>query len=274
MPTAPLPLPEPLAPLSRREHRYLWLMSQGYTPREAQKLMNTTSTSALSTRTRDKLHAVTMEHAVYIACQADLLGPYEDCGWMPGYTAHHGRHEEPCRACREFFISYTDRQEAPPLRQPRLTEAEVRMLRAYDCGRTFKSLLATWGCSRRTLDDLRTSLYRKLDVAHLPQSAKYRAALDEGRRRGYLKPVHIVREDVPNPHRWGTTDLTDLELRTLSAVADGSSLAQAGLVLGIPGSSVSSRLARVYKKMGVLDRDHGQRREAAVSAARSRGYSV
>jgi DNA-binding CsgD family transcriptional regulator len=258
-----------------REHKYLWLMAQGYTPRQAQPILGTTSTPSLSTRVRDKLGALTMEQAIYLACQRDLLGPYEECGSMRGYRAHRGRHEDPCRACHREFLEYTERNETIIVKRVDLSEAEVRLLRAFDSGRSFRQVSKNWGCSSRTLDDVRTSLYRKLDVSHLPHKVRYIAALDEGRRLGFLVP-----EAMPNlkfhrsPRRWGTTDLTDLEVRTLAALSAGASLSEAGTLLGIPGSSVSSRLARIYKKLGVLDHGHGLRREAAIKEARARGYAV
>lgn len=264
----------PCTRLSGREHRYLWLMAQGHTPTEAGRLMGTTSTPALSTRVREKLGARTTAHAVWIAAQRELIGPYLDCGSLKGYQAHHGRHEDPCGACRRTFIDYTGRNGVPTRKVP-LTEAELRLLRCYDSGRSFKQVLQTWGCSRRTLDDVRTSLYRKLDVAHLPQQSKHHAAREEGRRRGYLRPYPVLGQPTSEPRKWGTTALTELELRTLSALADGTSLSQAGRILGgISGAAVSSRLARVYKKLDVLDRAHGERREAAVKEARSRGYAL
>lgn len=261
--------------LTRRERKYLWLMAQGYTPSEAKVILRISATPSLCTRVRDKLGATTMENAIYLACQRDLLGPHEECGTMQGYRAHRGRHEDACRACHREYLEYSERQGTSIVKKVDLTEAEVRLLRAFDSGRTFKQVLIKWQCSPHTLRDLRASLYRKLDVAHLPQAARYPAALAEGRRLGYLIPDKVVNPLFKrNPRRWGTTDLTDLEVRTLAAVSGGASLSEAGKVLNIPGSSVSSRLARIYKKLGVLDHGHGLRREAALKEARSRGYAV
>jgi DNA-binding CsgD family transcriptional regulator len=249
-------------------------MAQGYTPREAGKIMGTLATPSLSTRLRNKLGASTTAHAVFLACQWNLIGPREECGRLSGLHKHRDSREDLCNACRVFYADYTERTNTPLLRQEPLSRAEVQLLRAYDAGRTFNQILENWGCSRRTLDDVRTNLYRKLDVGHLPQSIKYHAALDEGRMRGYLRPVRPERPPNLNPRRWGTTDLTELEQRTLSALTGGNSLAQAGLILGIPGSAVSARLARIYKKLGVLDQPHGHRREAAFAEAKQRGYGL
>lgn len=267
-------VPVTAAHLSGREHRYLWLMAQGHTPTEAGVILRTRSTPALSTRVREKLGALTTAHAVWIAAEQGLLGPRPDCGSLKGYQDHHARQEDPCAACRRVFTDYSERN-GVPTRKILLTEPELRLLRSYDMGRSFKDVLAAWGCARRTLDDVRTSLYRKLDVAHLPQQAKHYAALEEGRRRGYLRPCPVLSGPSPSGPRGGTTPLTTLELKTLAVLADGTSLREAGKLLGgIEGAAVSSRLARIYKKLGVLGFPHGQRRDAAVKEARGQGYSL
>jgi DNA-binding CsgD family transcriptional regulator len=154
-----------------------------------------------------------------------------------------------------------------------LTEAELKLLRQFDSGRTFKQVLEIWGCSRRTLDGVRMSLYRKLDVTHLPQQSKQATAVEVGRRLGYLRPVAdpLPREIVLKVEQ---PRLTELEVRTLGLLANGASLREAGEVLGIAGSAVSSKLARIYEKLDVLHHAHGERREAAVKEAQRQGYPV
>lgn len=260
--------------LTAREHRYLWLMANGFTPKQAQEILNTVSTPALSTRIRRKIGARTMEQAVFLACQLDLLGPFEDCGTLKGYQGHVGRAEDPCRACRRKYSELTDRSGRAPLRPDRLTLPELRLLRSYAAGRNFRRTVEQWECSPRVLDDVRSSLYRKLDVAHLPVQSRVTAALDEGRRRGYLPPLDIL-PSRPDARRWGTTALTALEVQTLTACGDSTPLSAAAELLGIPSTSVSSRLTRIYRKLGVYDsHPHGERREAALKEARNRGYAV
>jgi DNA-binding NarL/FixJ family response regulator len=224
-------------------------------------------------RIKDKLKAKTMEHAVFLACQADLIGEHRECGTLDGYRAHQVRDDDPCRACRRAFTEYAERQEAPVLRRAVLTEAEVRLLRNFDSGRTFKQVLAQWGCAKRTLDEVRRTLYQKLDVAHLPQQSKYQAALAAGRRLGYLRPVPPLRlpEVQPVQHE---QKLTDLEVRTLKVLADGTPLSEAGRILGKPSASISARLTGIYRKLDVLHHPHGERRLPAVAEARRRGYDV
>lgn len=263
--------------LTAREHRYLWLISQGHTPREAFRVMGTGSSPSVATRIKAKLSARTMEHAVFIACGLKLIGEHPNCGTLDGYREHYGRGDaEPCAACRREFTEYAERQKAPVLARVVLTEPELRMLRAFDAGRTFKDVVRNWGRPSRTLDDVRTSLYRKLDVAHLPQQRKLAAALEAGRKLGYLRQVRITSPDPVVPQFPAEpTPLTELEVRTLAVLADGTSLSQAGRVLGgIPGSWVSSRLARIYAKLDVLHAGHGERRDAAVKEARRQGYPV
>ena len=277
--TTPEAEPRPKVFLTSREHHYLWLMAQGYTPREAQapELLDTSSTPSISSRVREKLNARTMEQAVYLACQLDLLGPNVECGSLRGYRLHRGRTEDACRACLRAFQEYCLRNDTVTIRRVVLTEAETRLLRAFDSGRVPRQIARNWNVTEGAVARLRTSIYRKLDVAHLPQGHRMQAALEEGRRLGILVPKALPRPVLKrNPRRWGTTDLTELEARTLAVLArPGCSLAEAGRELGgIPASSVSSRLAIIYRKLDVLDHGHGERRAAAIKEARNRGYPV
>lgn len=269
-----LPAAPALTALSHREHQYLWLVSQGHTPRQAFQVMGTGSAPSVATRIKKKLNARTMEHAIFIGAMSDLIGPFMHCGTLDGYREHQGRGDtDPCRACRRAFTEYAERQQTPVLRKVILTEPELKLLRQFDSGRNFKAVLGIWGCSRRTLDGVRMSLYRKLDVTHLPQQSKQATAVEIGRRLGYLRPEPnplpqeiVIKVEQPR--------LTELEVRTLGLLASGASLREAGEVLGIAGSAVSSKLARIYEKLDVLHHAHGTRREAAVNIARAQGYPV
>lgn len=261
--------------LTPREHCYLWYLSQGYTPRQIWPLMGCGSSPSTATRVKDKLAARTMEHAVFLACQQALIGEHRECGTLDGYRAHRGRGDhDPCPACRRAFTEYAERHEVPVLTKVILTDPELRLLRAYDSGRTFTQVLERWGCARRTLDDVRRNLYVKLDVAHLPQQSKFQASIDAGRKLGYLRPVAPVPlpEVLPVRHE---QKLTDLEVTTLRLLATGASLREAGVQLGgKPPAAISARLAGIYRKLDVLHHGHGARREAAVSEARRQGYDV
>jgi DNA-binding CsgD family transcriptional regulator len=269
-----LPAASVLTALSHREHQYLWLVSQGHTPRQAFQVMGTGSAPSVATRIKKKLSARTMEHAVFIGVMSDLLGPFMYCGTLDGYREHQSRGDtDPCRACRRAFTEYAERQQTPVLKKVILTDPELKLLRQFDSGRSFKDVLRIWGCSRRTLDGVRMSLYRKLDVTHLPQQSKQATAVETGRRLGYLRPEPflpleeiVIKAEQPR--------LTELEVRTLGLLGAGASLREAGEVLGIAGSAVSSKLARIYEKLDVLHHAHGERREAALHAARQQGYPV
>ncbi len=268
----------PVPHLSPREHTFLWLIAHGATASEAGEVLGTKAITEISTRIRTKMDCRTLAHAAYTARDLEMIGPYESCGLMAGYRAHHGRHEDACPACRRAFIAYSERQQTAALRaRPVLTEPELRLLKAYDAGRTFKQICENWGLSASYLSRIRTSLYRKLDVSHLVPQARYRAALDEGRRQGFLRPLPRDRQRIippgRNPRRWGTTDLTDLQVRVLGATV-GRSLSEAGEVLGMPSPQVSSHLARIYRKLDVLQFAHGERRDRAIKVARERGYNL
>lgn len=262
--------------LSRREHRFLWLTAHGYTASEAGQAMGTRSVFEVSTRVRHKLQARTLAQAVYRGLVLGVIGDYESCGLISGYRAHQVRKEPVCRACRRVFTEYmTATERAALIPQPPLAEPELRLLKALDAGRTFQQVAANWDLSRTQLERVRASLYRKLDVSHLPGPSRYQAALDEGRRRGLLAPRGLPREvkrriNKPRPNHGA---LTDLQVRVLAATV-GRSLSEAGAELGFSAAHVSSHLARIYAKLDVLHHPHGERREAAIKAARERGHSL
>jgi DNA-binding CsgD family transcriptional regulator len=269
-PHTPLPERPYLSPLERR---YLWLLTQGHTVGEAQKILGVGRTPTLGMRVRDKLGAATTAHATYKAAVLQLVGPDPECGTMTGYRRHKGRQEDVCEACRREFTEFVDRTGGLSAhRRPQLTDPELYLLRAFDAGANYKALAHRWRISTRTLDKIRASLYRKLDVLHHPMKVRRQAALEVGQRMGYLRPDPLGPPPPPPPAE--PSPLTELEVRTLATVADGTSLSQAGRKLGIPASSVGSRLARIYIKLDVAHHGRGLCREAAVTEARRRGYEV
>ena len=274
MPSDSMSTPLPERPyLSPLERRYLWLLTQGHTPIQIQEILGIGRMPSLGMRVRAKLDSVTTAQATYQAAVLGLVGPDPDCGTMTGYRRHKALHEDACYACRQEFIHFTERTGGLTAhRRPQLTKPELHLLRSLDAGVNYKVIAARWKITTRTLDKVRASLYRKLDVTHRPVKVRRQAAVDEGRRMGFLRPDPL--DPPPPPPPAEPTPLTDMEVGTLALLADGRSLSQAGAALGIPAPSVASRLARIYIKLDVTHLDRGERRPAAVAEARRRGYEV
>lgn len=261
-----------IPPLTPREHLFLWLMAQGYTPSKAASEIGITPhlTRCLGTRVRAKMGALTNAHAVALAYQRDMLGEYLECGSERGYRAHVGRSEDPsgCRACRRAHTEYVERNEELPryFKQIKFTEGELRLLRSMDSGRSQEEMAKVWGVTRKRVEALATQVFKKLDVTQYPPQARRRAALDEARRRGLLRPVPGKPAPKP-PVKRKPPQLTVLELKMLKAV-DGHSISEAGEELGYPRAQVASRLARIYQKLEVDHLPRDQRRPAALAKVR------
>src|ERR1044072_4844785 len=57
------------------ERRYLWLLSQGHTTAETQRLMGINRNPTLGTRIREKLGTLTTAQALFLAGERGLIGP-------------------------------------------------------------------------------------------------------------------------------------------------------------------------------------------------------
>lgn len=261
-----------IVPLSPAQRKYMWLRATGHDESSARRIMGATNTYMISQRAQKKLGAHTLVHAVFIACQLDMFGPREECGTMPGVRTHQDRGEDLCRACRRMNIEYTEAEDRcvyEPV--PDLTAPELRLLGYLDDGLSVDQIVVKWGRTTAAVTHVRRTLYRKLGVHTMPFQQRRDHALDVARRFRLLTPPEPV--IAPVPGRNGTPPLTDLEVRTLAVLASGRSLSQAGKVLGgIAGAAVSARLARIYEKLDVLHYGHGDRRDAAITEARARGY--
>lgn len=260
-------------PLSTYQRRVLWHLSQGLTVSETARTIGTprqsvTDSSALARR---KLGASTNIQAVLLAYLAGEIGTHLDCGARRSYVRHLGRDEDPCPACKRANTAWIEAQSRPVSPPEPLTEAEVRLLRALHVGRTHLQLQQLWGVSRSVLHRAISELYRKLRVDGEVREIRRERAIAAGLELGYLHrdvpPAAQVR--LPPSAR----PLTEREQETLRAV-NGRSLTEASAVLGIPSTSVSSRLHLIYTKIGVHHLPRRDKRATALDLARQQGYRV
>lgn len=259
--------------LSRYQRRVLWLFSQGYNVQEVAAEIGTVRQSITDAALviRRKFGARTSAQAVLMAYIQGHLGVHEDCGTRASYVRHLDAGEDACPACRNANARWLKKQSEPEGYSAPLTDVQVKLIRALYAGRTHRELNLNWHVGRSTLHREVTDMYRRLGVADVPRELRREQAFQEAIRRGVLGPVA---PKVP-PLDLGPSGLplTKLEQETLHAV-DGRTLTEAGAVLGISRTDVSSRLHLVYTKLGVTHLPRNDKRAAALAEARRRGYAV
>src|SRR5689334_24061427 len=226
----------PLPHLSIRQRRVLWLLSQGHDIRSAGELLNTHKTSvrdsALSARR--KLGCRTTVQGLLVAYQLGIIGDHEDCGTRLSYLRHLEKEEPACPACRRANAEWVDRP--APVLVP-LDEVHVRLIRAFHAGRTYEDILANWHISRGKLHRLVTETYSRLGVSGLHREERRAAALKTAQGLGLLRRSAVQQERPNVVQPLGLT-----EEMTLRSLAEGRTLSEAAVALGVTRTVVSSRL--------------------------------
>jgi DNA-binding NarL/FixJ family response regulator len=255
--------------LTERQRRLLWLLSVGR-PREViARETGVTSVGVKSSCNRiyRQLGASTAAQAVRNGLLAGHIGPYEDCGTLAAYRRHIKRDEAICAACKRGNRERAETEAALRNRRVTLSEAETRLLRAFDAGRTVAQICTRWGVSQKVVKELTASAYAALGVSHLPQTVRREAALREAAARGLLR----LRMPEPRVVRTNPVTLTDTQVRVLVALEDGASLSEAARELKMHPGTLSTRLSEAYRRLDVAWMDKADRRPAALRKAREHG---
>ncbi|MGY5634135.1 hypothetical protein ACW7N6_37980 [Streptomyces sp. UC1A3] len=255
------------AVLTERQRRILWLLSVGRSRAEIAREPGHTpgSVDAACTRIFALLRASSAAQAVRNGLLHGHIGPHEDCGTLAAYRRHIRQDEPVCAACKR---GNRERQDAEALlRRPvQLTEAQLRILRAIDAGRTRDQMAAAWNVRGETIKHVITSVYHALGVSHLPQSVRREAALREARRRGLLAGSP-PRQRIPVR----TYSLTETQVRVLTEMGRGATLAETARTLGLAPGTCSTRLSEAYRRLDVAWMEKGTRLPAALRRAREHG---
>lgn len=259
--------------LTRYQRRVLWLLSQGHTVSQAAVLLGTPRQSVTdsASQARRKLNSRTNTQAVLKAYTDGHIGPYEDCGTRDTYLRHQAQNEDACPACRRANREWLDRsaRASDPVRP--LSTAQIRLVRAFQVGRTQRQIRALWGLSRSQTERLVTSLYSSLGVSGCPRELRRERALEAALALGYLNPAALPQPCPVLPP--ASTRLTPTELRVLST-SEGRTLAETAALLGTERTTISSHLNRIYSKLGVGHLPRSAKREAALKEARNQGYEL
>jgi DNA-binding CsgD family transcriptional regulator len=257
--------------LTRFQRTVVWHLSQGLTPQQTATHMKVARCRVVDAlvHVRRKLACRTTAQAVLQAYVRGCIGTRLDCGTRASYMRHLDAGQDACPACRWANQVWLKAQADFPAPSPPLDEVQLRILRAFHCGRSKTDLLQVWGVSPAVLDRAITALYLNLGVSDAPRTERRERALDIAQERGLLPaegPGPVA------PVRGAVTCLTEREREILSAAADGSSLARVGSRVGLPATSVSSRLTEIYRKLDVAHLPLRQKRSGALRVARERGY--
>lgn len=253
--------------LTERQTRVLWLLSTGRSRSDIAREPGNTegSVNAACARIFSLLRAASAAQAVRNGLLDGHIGPYEDCGSLAAYRRHIKRDESVCAACKRGNRERLDAEAA--LRRPvHFSEAQLRILRALDAGRTREQIAAAWNVRGETVKHVITSIYRDLGVSHLPQSVRREAAMREARRRGLLVgsppqqrvPVRVF-------------SLTDTQARILLEMESGATLAETAVRLELRPGTCSTRLSEAYRRLDVAWMEKGKRLPAALRRAREHG---
>jgi DNA-binding NarL/FixJ family response regulator len=255
--------------LTERQTRVLWLLSVGRSRADIVKETGDTrgSVDAACYRIFCLLEADSAAQAVRNGLLHGHIGPYDDCGWsVAAYRRHISRDEPICPACKRGNRERMETEAALRSNRIKISEAEVRLLRAFDAGRTRDQIALAWNVNGETIKHLATSAYRSLGVSHLPQSVRREAALREARRRGLLaSSPPQQRAPVKN------VNLTDTHVKVLLSMESGATLAQTAVRLDLKPGTCSTRLSEAYRRLDVSWMEKGRRLPEAIRRARAMG---
>lgn len=255
--------------LTERQTRTLWLLSTGKTCADIAR----DSGSAPSVvrkgcaRIYCLMDATTAAQAVRNGLLRGFIGPYEDCGSLAAYRRHIKRDEPVCAACKRGNRERVENEALLERRCAQLGEPEIRLLRAFDAGRTLEQICARWNISHRAVKDLTASAYAALGVAHLPSVVRREAALREARTRGLLQASRPVPERTPPT----AVQLSDTHVRVLLSMESGATLSETARLLELRPGTCSTRLSEAYRRLDVGWMEKGSRLSAALRRARALG---
>jgi DNA-binding NarL/FixJ family response regulator len=259
--------PQPVV-LTEGQRRILWLLSTGHTCADIARMTGRAPSVIRKTCTRiyEVMGVATAAQAVRNGLLAGHIGPYEDCGLLAAYRRHIKQDESVCAACKRGNRERMD-ADAAARRPTQLREPHVRLLRAFDAGRTQEQVCKAWGVSHQTVKTLTAEAYAVLGVSQLPPPVRREVALREARMRGLLRS-----EPTPRPSSaQSPVRLSETQVSILLEMEKGTSLAQTAVRLGMPAGSCASRLSEAYRRLDVSWMEKGTRLPAALRKARRLG---
>ncbi len=255
--------------LTERQTWVLWRLSTGLTCAEIAREDGKAPgfVRKYCARIYQLMDAATAAQAVRNGLLHGFIGPYKDCGSLAAYRRHIKRDEPICAACKRGNRERVENEALLGRRSAQLGEPEIRLLRAFDAGRTLEQICARWNISHRAVKDLTASAYAALGVAHLPSVVRREAAMREARLRGLLKDTPPKPGSAPA----APVQLSETHVRVLLSMESGVTLAQTAVDLGLRPGTCSTRLSEAYRRLDVAWMAKGERLPEALRRARRLG---
>lgn len=191
--------------LTERQRTALWLRAQGLTATAIGNRLDppTTRDGAQSTlhEVMIKLDARDSTHAVFLALNTGVIGPYQDCGSRASWLRHIRRGEQSCIACRKANTAYVRGQrDAVPFPDPdagrtgsrerRLSHRQLEVLQLIQDGATSGTEIgAKLGISGPGARKLVNGMMKKfgIDSITYAKPVSYPMAVRRGIELGYLE---------------------------------------------------------------------------------------
>lgn len=266
----------PLAPrLTVREHKAVWMLSQGRSLQEiaAELGIRRDGASGVLVRARDKFGYASRYPFLAAMILDGHVGRYLDCGKsLAAYQRHHQKDEEPCPACRRFKAQRNKMLDEPVRTDLHLTHREAQVLRAIASGAdSMAEIGAVIGLGRRSTASILARLYTAFNIPHRDNRDRRRILLYVARSRGYAPlsdGTYRTRSgviQVPPQMR-----LSPRQVELLLACQDGAPLSEVGRRCGISREAASARLSEIYRRLGLerSARGNDARRERRTEAYR------
>jgi len=149
-------------------------------------------------------------------------------------------------ALRTILLGYVSRAESAPAG---LTEREQEIVELISAGHTVDRIAELLGVRASTVVNAKRRIYQKLSVASQTQAVARAAAL------GLVAGSVIRARGGDAVHRPELPELTPRECDVLRSIADGHTVRQTARVLGIATKTVENTQARLFRKLGVRNRN-------------------
>lgn len=263
--------------LTIREHRAVWMLSQGHTHEEIAAVFHIlpSSASEILVRAREKFGYASRYAFLAAMILQGHVGLWLDCGKaLAAYQRHIDKDEPVCPACRLFMQrrATPPAEDAPAPVEIQLRPREMEVLQAIASGAdSMQEIGQVIKLGRRSVASLLSGLYAKLNIPHRDNHERRRILLYVARQRG-LMPLPDGTYRKPGTAYWVPPQmrLSAKQITFLKACQDGASLTEVGARLGISREAASARLSEIYRRLGVPQnvRGNGARRDRRLLAYR------
>lgn len=268
--------------LTLREHKAVWMLSQGHDIPEIAKELGILnhSVSQLLQRARYKYGQRSRYALLAHLILSGYIGLRLDCGRSrAAFQRHHQLDEPVCPACRRFNDlrnSLPDRIDLP--NDVSLTLKEMQIMSALAAGDdSMAEISARTGMGRSRVGSHLTAIYAKLNIPHRDNRDRRRICLYVARQKGLVPlPDGTYRSRTGSVWTPVQARLSPKQKELLLACQDGAPLSEVAARCGIRREAAGARLSEIYRRLGLTRNIQGNearraRRVEAYNRAREFG---